>query len=462
MFVKKFRKVVKIISVSFAVLSAITACIACDIGLGGAVDTEAPTGSITSPGDDAVIRDAFAIKGSWHDDGSVGKITVNFRNTKTNSINTYNADVSSDGTWLCVVNPSDSNQSLLDGNYVATVTLYDNGGHTNTLTRSYTIDNTAPVVILSYLKSKDDSETEIKTYGKLFTLSGKAADDNNINRIDVKVYQDEGCNTELRTISKLNVPAAIEQDVATFGTEEYAAIYGENSTSSQIRYCKIFAYDDAQRYPVDGSAQSDSDKLGNCQTSYYFQTTIEKLGYDKYKTNDLYAMFNGTYSIPTADSSRAVLSADEIAAVKKALSQLSGRKKVSAISLSSQVGTYIINQKEVIHWNGPEGSTELEELLKRYPHEVFLAETGMTHPSLISYPLPRLAYAKKHFAPLTEVIQPKDMLIRRLCGKILCYQRTGKSHSTKNNHYHNCPDDVVFISRSNPGIDEAFYQKRYE
>ena len=320
MFVKKFRKVVKIISVSFAVLSAITAYIACDIGLGGAVDTEAPTGSITSPGDDAVIRDAFAIKGSWHDDGSVGKITVNFRNTKTNSINTYNADVSSDGTWLCAVNPSDSNQSLPDGNYVATVTLYDNGGHTNTLTRSYTIDNTAPVVILSYLKSKDDSETEIKTYGKLFTLSGKAADDNNINRIDVKVYQDEGCNTELRTISKLNVPAAIEQDVATFGTEEYAAIYGENSTSSQIRYCKIFAYDDAQRYPVDGSAQSDSDKLGNCQTSYYFQTTIEKLGYDKYKTNDLYAMFNGTYSIPSADSSRAVLSTDEIAAVKKALS----------------------------------------------------------------------------------------------------------------------------------------------
>ena len=320
MFVKKFRKVVKIISVSFAVLSAITACIACDIGLGGAVDTEAPTGSITSPGDDAVIREAFAIKGSWHDDGSVGKITVNFRNTKTNSINTYNADVSSDGTWLCAVNPSDGNQSLPDGNYVATVTLYDNGGHTNTLTRSYTIDNTAPVVILSYLKSKDDSETEIKTYGKLFTLSGKAADDNNINRIDVKVYQDEGCNTELRTISKLNVPAAIEQDVATFGTEEYAAIYGENSTSSQIRYCKIFAYDDAQRYPVDGSAQSDSDKLGNCQTSYYFQTTIEKLGYDKYKTNDLYAMFNGTYSIPSADSSRAVLSADEIAAVKKALS----------------------------------------------------------------------------------------------------------------------------------------------
>jgi len=104
-------------------------------------------------------------------------------------------------------------------------------------------------------------------------------------------------------------------------------------------------------------------------------------------------------------------------AVRKALSQISGRKKTDAIGLSSQVGTYVINQKEILHWNGPEGSAELQELLERYPQEVFLAETGMAHPALISYPLPRLAYAKKHFSPLTEVIQPKDMLIQRLCGK---------------------------------------------
>ena len=105
------------------------------------------------------------------------------------------------------------------------------------------------------------------------------------------------------------------------------------------------------------------------------------------------------------------------AAVRKALAQLSGRDKISAIGLSSQVGTYIINQKEILHWNGPEGSTELQELLERHSQEVFIAETGMPHPALVSYPLPRLSYARKHFSPLTEVIQPKDMLIRRLCGK---------------------------------------------
>ena len=105
------------------------------------------------------------------------------------------------------------------------------------------------------------------------------------------------------------------------------------------------------------------------------------------------------------------------AAVRKALTQLSGRDKISAIGLSSQVGTYIINQKEILHWNGPEGSTELHELLERHSQEVFIAETGMPHPALVSYPLPRLSYARKHFSPLSEVIQPKDMLIRRLCGK---------------------------------------------
>ena len=332
MFVQKFKKVFEFVYFSIVIILAAGAYIACDIGLGGAVDTEPPTGGISSPGDNAVIRDSFAIKGSWKDDGAVGKVTVALRNTSTNSTNTYTATVAPDGTWLCAVNPADSSQPLADGNYVATVTLYDNGGHTGKLTRSYTVDNTPPVVILSYLKSKDDSATEIKTYGKLFTLSGKAADDNNINRIDVKVYQDEACSTELRTITKLNVPAAIEQDVASFGTEEYSAIYGQNSTNSQVRYCKVFAYDDAQRYPADGSAQTDSDKLGNCQTSYYFQTTIEKLGYDKYKTNDLYAMFNGTYSNGSQDSSRAVLTSDEISTVKKTLTET-----------AVKVGTFALN-----------------------------------------------------------------------------------------------------------------------
>ena len=363
----------KIFMGALASLSLFLIASACDIGLGGAVDTEIPTGTISSPGVNAVIRDAFAIKGTWKDDGSVGQVTVALSNTNTKKTLTYNAKVAADGTWICAVDPADSAQPLVDGTYLATVTLYDNGGHTNTVTQSYIIDNTPPVVILSYLKSKDDSATEIKTYGKLFTLSGKAADDNNINRIDVKVYQDEGCSTELRTITKQNVPAAIEQDVASFGTEEYSAIYGENSTNSQVRYCKVFAYDDAQRYPADGSAQTDSDKLGNCQTSYYFQTTIEKLGYDKYKTNDLYAMFNGTYSNGSQDSSRVVLTSDEISTVKKTLTET-----------AVKVGTFALNPKNnptftVIGLNQalPEGETMFDAITNE-PKTLYTVTNGDT------------------------------------------------------------------------------------
>ena len=68
-------------------------------------------------------------------------------------------------------------------------------------------------------------------------------------------------------------------------------------------------------------------------------------------------MFNGTYSNPTQDSSRAVLSADEIAAVKKALTD-------SAV----QVGTFALNPKNnptftVIGLNQalPEGETMYDE-----------------------------------------------------------------------------------------------------
>ena len=323
----------KVFVKAMATLSSLVVFMACDIGLGGAVDTEAPSGAIASPDVNAVIRDAFAVKGTWQDDGSVSQITVSLRNTSTNQTTTFPATVDSSGSWICAIDPI--NSSLVDGNYLATVTIYDEGGHSSTLTRSYTIDNTPPVVILSYLKSKDDTSTEIKTYGQIFSLSGKAADDNNINKIEVKVYDNESCSGEPKaTITKLNVPAAIDQNVAVFGSDDYTNIYGSASilTDSVTRWCKIFAYDDAQRYPADGSAQSEADKNGNCQTSYYFQTTIEKLGYDKYKTNDLYAMFNGTYS--SDDGTTQGVSASEVSTVKATLA-------ANAIS----IGTFALNPK---------------------------------------------------------------------------------------------------------------------
>ena len=157
----------------------------CEIGLGESVDTETPGGAITSPEVDAVIRDAFAIKGSWTDDGSLNSVSVTLKNTSTSLSHSYGATVKNDGSWYCEIDPE--NDGLADGSYLATVVITDNGGHKSTLTRSYTIDNTPPLIVLTRPSTKSSSASA-DSYGRTFVLKGQAADDNNVSKILVNVY----------------------------------------------------------------------------------------------------------------------------------------------------------------------------------------------------------------------------------------------------------------------------------
>lgn len=313
MFVKKFRKVVKIISVSFAVLSAITACIACDIGLGGAVDTEAPTGSISSPDVDAVIRGVFGLKGTWQDDGTVGAVNITLKNTSTNSVSSYNATVDSKGSWSCEINPLDTNQLLKDGSYLATVTLTDNGGHNTVLTRSYTIDNTPPLMVITRPSTKA-GVLSFDSYGQTFSLQGQAVDDNNVSKVVVNVYGDESCTNLKKTVTLKNVPATMELDVAKFvngDTEnDYYQIYGSPIADGTKKfYCTFTAFDDAKYYPLNGENSDD----GNSTSVYYLYNDISSVIND-YKVTEIHHMYTGSYS---GDS-------DAVAAVKQTLSQNSG------------------------------------------------------------------------------------------------------------------------------------------
>ncbi len=91
--------------------------------------------------------------------------------------------------------------------------------------------------------------------------------------------------------------------------------------------------------------------------------------------------------------------------------------EVSAIGLSSQVGTYLVNEKEVIGWNQNVGKDELRWWKKHYPAEIFIREISMPHPDIISYPLPRLKYIREHFEKIETVCQPKEYLIKQLTGE---------------------------------------------
>ena len=92
-------------------------------------------------------------------------------------------------------------------------------------------------------------------------------------------------------------------------------------------------------------------------------------------------------------------------------------QEVIAIGLSSQVGTYVINDKDVIGWNQSVGKEELEWWKKNYSKEQFLKEISMFHPDIISYPLPRLKYIKEHFDNIESICQPKEYILKQLTGE---------------------------------------------
>ena len=288
MFKKKVLKIVKIISISFAV-----AFTACDIGLGGAVDTEAPSGAITSPGVDAVIRGTFGLKGTWQDDGTVSSVKITLKNTNTESVYSYNGTVDASGTWYCEINPADSAQPLLDGSYLATVVIYDEGGHSSTLTRSYAIDNTPPLIVLQRPSTKATAASS-DAFGQTFTLKGQAVDDNDVSKILVNVYGDVNCTSLLKTVTLSNVPANMEMEVAKFEegntSNDYYQIYKDSSANGTKEfYCTLVAYDGAAYYPLDDS-QISSD--GNSTTSYYLYNDISTI-ISTYKSTGIYHILNG-------------------------------------------------------------------------------------------------------------------------------------------------------------------------
>ena len=92
-------------------------------------------------------------------------------------------------------------------------------------------------------------------------------------------------------------------------------------------------------------------------------------------------------------------------------------QEVTAIGLSSQVGTYIVNDTDVIGWNQSVGKEELEWWKKRYTKEKFVEEISMPHPDIISYPLPRLKYIKNHYEHIETICQPKEYILKCLTGE---------------------------------------------
>ncbi len=298
---KKHFKFALILFVSLGIF------ISCNIGLGETVDTEAPKGSILVPDPLSVtiIRDSFPISGTWSDDGVISSVNITLRSMDSNEV-VFNENATVEkgsegksGTWNIVVNPFEN--SIKDNSYNVMVTIEDKSKHTTSLVSSIIIDNTAPVIVLSRPSTASDSATP-DSYGQSFTLSGFAADDNNVASIDVNVFSDIEQTNLVHTVSLPNVANSIDREVAHYNEadaeDDYHKIYFGASTESDVTktfYCSILSYDNAQRIPVDGTDQTDEDKKGNCTNIYYLNDSVSDL-INSYKMTGLYKIKNGTYT----------------------------------------------------------------------------------------------------------------------------------------------------------------------
>lgn len=284
------RKYFYVFGLVFSLLLA-----SCNIGLGEAIDTESPKIDITSPNEGAIIRDKFAIKGTYSDDGQIKSIVLNLNNLVTGDSKTYDA-IYSENAYSFTIDPL--NEGIKDGNYLANVTITDTYGHVTHVSSPYTIDNTAPVIILSRPESKKGSES-FEMFGQEFKLEGRAHDDNEIE-IEVQVFSKDDEEKPLLTKTLKNVNRSIELTVldAKNALEDYEKVYGKISTEeneTKDLYCKIIAKDSSKRYPVSEEDISPTDNEGNKIETYYLESEFEEVIRASYSATDLYKMINGTF-----------------------------------------------------------------------------------------------------------------------------------------------------------------------
>ena len=273
----------------------------CKIGLGEAIDTESPKINITSPYEGAVIRDKFAIKGTYSDDGKIKSIKLDLNNLVTGQSSTYNAEFTKD-SYSFTVDPL--KDGVKDGNYLANITITDTYGHSTQVSSPYTIDNTAPVIILSRPESKKGSDS-FDMFGQEFKIEGRAHDDNEIE-IEVQIFDkgqaEDSTESEVLLLTKTlnNVNRSIELTVLDAKNEpaEYEKVYGKISTDkneTKNLYCKIIAKDSSKRFPVSETEILPTDNVGNVLETYYLESEFEEVIQASYSATDLYKLLNGTF-----------------------------------------------------------------------------------------------------------------------------------------------------------------------
>ena len=318
----------------------------CEVGLGASVDTQPPTVDIQEPAADFIVREKFTMKGNCADEQGLQSVTVTLRNTQTaeyypKTETPYEAKINKEQTeWECVVDPFAEGNKIPDGSYEATVIATDKAGRKTSATKSFKIDNTAPLLILTRPATKPNKENKIDitstdTYGQELSITGQVADDSNVDLIEIKVLDQDN---QLKAVVPLtNVPPTIDMSVATWKDENYNLIYGDSKSGTKYYYCEVIVHDEARKIPFD-----ENDK-GNTIKYYYFKDDIYSDLLSVYKSTELYKILNGSYTRENIKPFKN-LSDEQIATkvleVKNILNEATKQTKKGTFSLNPENNPY--------------------------------------------------------------------------------------------------------------------------
>ena len=304
-FKKCFSSVVSNLVVLFCLISVFLFP-SCEVGLGESVDTVAPSVEITYPPNGSVIRGAFTFAGLCADDKGVAKVSVTVRkNDDANFVKEYEAKILDGGKWTCVLNEAQDGEvssvlqekvfPLKDGKYEIKVVATDNSNRqSDGISRTYEIDNTPPVFIIS---SPVVTDTQNATeYGSIFKISGKIADDHApLSSMKVSVFDQDGkeiSGNETWTFTKVDISGGTTVNAARYFTKEnlsqeeeilynnYIKIYGKDTEGDKVFTCTVQIEDSAKEWTepnFDSKKEVVNTTEGNKTTKLYLNDSIYSL-----------------------------------------------------------------------------------------------------------------------------------------------------------------------------------------
>ena len=206
----------------------------CEIGLGPAVDTEAPEAFITYPEVSTAAKGTITLSGTCTDDTIVEKVIIKSLYSADNQSLSFPADRTSvDAAPLASVKPNGENWDipleydsatgtysiggtylgyLPDGTYVVDVVAEDGFRKSTPASRSFDIDNTPPVFLLSNPTSLEGMAGS--PYGRIVKVTGTIADSHSIEKMEIVAYNAGGdpislSKTEFSGFDKANTSVVI-------------------------------------------------------------------------------------------------------------------------------------------------------------------------------------------------------------------------------------------------------------